>query len=184
MENMDTLIIDRLGEHQRKVDFILSNMENKHLSRRKISYLSVSIAACIAIIVAISPLLFKRNSLADIMIPAPSFTEYRGGDGYEKIEALIEKGNYNEALSLVDAELNKKALEFGAIMAADMSEEEKEYISALYNNDREELLWSKIYLLVKLEKERDLATCCDNYLKNMSFQAYRYEVEEILKIIK
>ncbi len=186
MENIDTLIINRLGEHQRKVDFISYNLEHKRIIRsplRKISYLSVSIAACIAILFAASPLLFKSNSLSDITVSAPSFTEYRG-DGFEEIESLIKECNYIKALSLVDAELNKNANEIGAIMSADMSEEERQYTLALYNNGKKELLWSKIYLLVKLKKENDLELCCENYLRNSSFQAHRDDVEEILKIIK
>lgn len=187
MENIDTLIIDRLGEHQRKVGFVQSNLENRNnirFSFGKAGYTIMSIAACITIIFAIFPLLFKNNSLSDITVSAPSFTEYRSGYGFEEIELLIKKGNYNKALSLVDAELNKNAMEVGAIMAADMNEEEKGYMLALYNNDKEELLWSKIYLLVKLEKEKDLELCCENYLKTSSFLTHRDEVEEILEIIK
>lgn len=186
MKNIDDLIVDRLGEHHRKLDFISKNMEvkkNKHFQLRKISYPLISIAACIAIMIVISPSLFRGNSISSISISDPSFTEFRG-DGFEKIVSLIDEENYVEALPLIDEELNKVIVEIESIKSADMSEEEKVYVLALYDVCNEELLWTKIYLLVKLEKEMDLRLCCNNYLKNNSFQAYRAEVKKILKQIR
>ena len=81
-------------------------------------------------------------------------------------------------------EIDKVIEEIDSIKSADMSEEENEYTLTLYDVSKEELLWAKIYLLVKLEKEKELGLCCDNYLENSSFQEYRGEVEKILEQIR
>lgn len=183
----NSLIISRLGENLKKKEFISRNIEKKqkkiysfHINRYAITY----IAACITTIIVISTLMFNNSSpCSSISISEPSFTEFRGG-GFEKIESLIKENKYDKALPLVDIELNYIKEEIKYFTSADMSEEEKKYIHELYNNEIEELLWCKIFLLVKLEKVEILELCCNEYIKNCQFQTHRKEVEHIIKIIK
>lgn len=186
MENIDNLIINRLGEHKRKVDFIEKNINSRrenHFSLRRYSYLILSAAACVAIILAISPMLFKSNSVSDLTLTPPSFAEYRGSS-LNKIEFLLNNEQYMDALSTVDFELVELDKDIEFLYSAEMSEEEKIFSISLYNEEKEELMWSKIYLLVKLNREDDLRVSCQNYLKNSDFKKYDSEVDMILKKIQ
>lgn len=186
MENIDNLIIERLGEHQRKVAFISAQLKNEQVKRspfRKTVYAIGVIAACCAILFVVSPLLFKGNSISDMQVETPSFMEYRGS-GYEKIENLINENEYSGALEVVDHELAEIEEELSSFMSTEISEEEKIYMTTLCNDKKEELLWCKIYLLMKLGRIHDLKTYCNSYLNNNDFQAHREDVKLILKKIK
>lgn len=183
MENIDKLIVIRLGEHQRKTDFINASLiKKKHNNPLlRINYIVASVAASIAIIFAVSPALFHRNSDADFPISAPVFTEYRG-DGYHRIEQLINDGDYNDALLLIDENLNSIEAEIKDISySTDTDKEEQTYLFSLYNVYKEELLWCKIYLLFKLNDKKGLKESCNNYLGNSTFIAHRDEVMKILQ---
>ncbi|MCM1140934.1 MAG: hypothetical protein NC453_20380 [Muribaculum sp.] len=184
MDNIDNLIIDRLGERQRKIDFITRNYEKKASLKswqRKV-YVIMSVAACAALIFTISPLLLKQNSVSDISISAPSFDQYRGAGGKD-IELLIETGNFEEALIQVNSELEMCETELSVLAADEVSSEEKKYITTLHIIDKDELLWCKIYLLVKLGKKSDIEKMCDNYLKDNRLTIHREEVKQLLKKI-
>lgn len=186
MENIDALIINRLGEHQRKVDFINRNI-NRHRSAdfsfKEIGYTVLSVAACLAIVFAVSPMLFKSNNISNISVTAPSFTEYRG-TSLNNIESLIYSGRYESALLLVNSELTDIKSELEEISLSDMSEDEKFYMTTLCSENKEELIWSKIYLLVKLDRKNDLKNACQNYLDNKEFTRHESEVKNILKEIQ
>lgn len=186
MENIDALIINRLGEHQRKVDFISRNI-NRHrgtdFSFKRIGYTVLSVAACLAIIFAISPMHFKSNNISDISVTAPSFTEYRGSS-FIDIENKINSGLYEDALSSVNSELLELENELQNMSPIEMDEAEKFYTTALYEAEQEELMWSKIYILIKLDRKDELKTACQNYLNNNNFDKHLPEVNNILKEIQ
>ena len=186
MENIDTLIINRLGENQRKIDFINRNLNRRNktnLSFKKISYTVFSVAACIAILFAIFPQVFKGNDISSISVTAPSFSEYRGS-AFNNIESLISGGRYDDALLSVNQELNALEKELRGMSLIEVSEDEESYMITLYECEKEELMWSKIYLLVKLGKKEELSTLCNNYLNNNNFAKHKSEVKNILKKIQ
>lgn len=186
MDNIDALITNRLGEHQRKIDFINRNLNRRNktdLSFKKISYTVLFVAACLAIVLAVSPMLLKNNSISDISISTPSFTEYRG-TSLNNIESLINSGQYERALLLVNSELTDINNELEKIFSADMSEDEKFYMTSLYRGEKGELIWSKIFLLVKLDRTDELKHNCQSYLNDNDFTKHRSEVENILKKIQ
>lgn len=183
MENIDSLIINRLGEHQRKVDFINRNINGRSetfFSFKKVSYTALSVAACLAIVFVVSPMLFTNNDISNIAVTVPSFSDYRGTSFYN-IESLISSGRYEDALSAVSLELTAVEKELQEISSTEMGDDEESYIIALYNVEKEELMWSKIYLLVKLNRKDDLKHACQNYLNNSNFVKYKSEVEKIFK---
>lgn len=186
MENIDNIIINRLGEHQRKVDFIKRNVST-HSSHtfniRKFTYTLVCAAACVALFFVISPFLSKNNSVSDISVSSPSFSEFRGA-GVKEIETLLSSGQNEEALTVVNKELDELYTEVNSLSTAEMSEEENTYMSSLYSMEIEELMWTKIYLLLKLNKAAELKDACKNYLNNSTFTAHKSEVEKILKKIQ
>ncbi len=186
MNNIDSLIIRRLGEHQRKVDFINSNMKTQQSKSNlfhKMVPAILSVAACAIILLTIFPQIFMNDSFPEISISAPEFSEYRG-NGYDSIAAAIRSGNYTEALSLVDGALLDTEVELALLSLADEANKENEYLIALYNETNENLLWCKIFLLVNLERKDDLVASRDKYLKNSSFTMHRAEVKKILEKFK
>lgn len=186
MDSLDLLIIDRLGEHKRKADFISRNLRERcgnHIPYAKIVYAILSVAACLVIAMAISPLLFNGGSLQRISITEPSFTGYRG-NGYNRIETAINDGNYDAALSMVEVALSETERKIDVLSDAASGDEETEYLTALANDEKEQLLWAKIYLSVKLNKKDTLITACHKYLDNSMFYVHKKEVEHILKIIE
>lgn len=187
MENFDALIIDRLGEHQRKLDFIQENLRTERRRRpsfRKVGYAIMAAAACLAIIFVVSPMLFKSDSLSELSISVPSLSEYRGSQGSDQLIMLMENGNYTQALSAVNSALTENDREIRALSDSGMNGAEQEYMMELYNAEREELLWSRIYILVKLERVDDLKANCLYYLNDKSLREHKAEVETILSKIR
>lgn len=186
MENIDTLIINRLGEHQRKVDFIncyFNRRSNTMMSFKKISYSLLSIAACLAIVAFISPILFNSDNFSNLKIPMPSFQEYRGTT-FRNIELHINNEQYEDALSSINLELIDVESELRDISSIEMSEDEEAYLTSLYRGEQEELIWSKIYVLAKLGKKNQLKDTCIKYLHNNDFRQYKSDVENILSKIQ
>lgn len=185
MENMDTLIINRLGEHQRKVDFINRKLRRNGtiFSFKKINYTVLSVAACLAILFAVSPMLFKNKNIPDISVTTPSFTEYRGYS-FNEIEDKINSGLYEDALLSINSELLELENELQNMSTIEMDETERSYTTALYEAEQEELIWSKIYLLIKLGRKDDLEIACHSYLNNSNFSKHLLEVKNILKEIQ
>jgi len=186
MDNIDTVIIERLGERQRKVDFIARNIDDiksKRFSWGKTAYTIMSVAACFALIVAVTTILFRSDSISDMDVAVPSFEEYRGA-GCDEIERLINTGDYEIALAKVESELKGCGSEFETIESEGGSDEEIEYMKALYAEGRDELIWCKIYLLVKLDKKSELKIACRNYLEDGELTVHKIEVEQILEKIK
>ena len=185
MEYIDNIIINRLGERQRKVDFINKNIRRRNgmnYSFRRIGYTMVSVAACAVIIFVMSPILFKSHSISDTPMATPSFTEHRG-TGNNEIESLLSSEKNQEALLVVNRELDELKREIQSLPLSEMSEEEKRYTTDLYEGKLEELLWCKIYLLVKLDRKDDLRDACRNYLINSNFSLHKTEVESIMERI-
>ena len=185
MDNVDTLIIERLGEHQRKVDFVVKNMKKNGPNRHafgKSTYVILSVAACLALILAVSPI-FKDNSIADMAIPSPAFDGYRGS-GDNDIERLINDGDYEKALVEVQKELTILDHELTTFDTPKASSEESEYIKSLYISEKDELLWCKIYILVRLDKKSEVENVCLNYLDDAELTAHRKDVERTLKEIQ
>lgn len=186
MDNLDTLIINRLGEYQRKIDFINKNIRKrseKILLFKKVSYTVLSVAACLVVLFAISPMVFKSNDISSISVTVPSFSEYRGST-FNNIESLISNGRYEDALSSVNLELSALEKEIREMSLTEMGGDEESYLITLYEGEKEELMWSKIYLLVKLGKKDELSTTCNNYLNYSSFAKHRSDVKNILKKIQ
>lgn len=184
MEDIDNLIIARLGEHNRKTDFIQRNLRTqsfRHFSLRKTVYIGMSIAACL-VIFAVSTFIFKGNSLSDISMETPTFNQFRNG-GSNNITSLIEQGEYTKALPIVEFKITETDEEIAHIKSVELSPEEEDYLLDLYLEEKEELLWSKIYLLVKLEKKDELKISCREYLSNKNFKSHVGSINKILEKI-
>lgn len=54
----------------------------------------------------------------------------------------------------------------------------------LERQNLEDLIWTKIYLLVRSGDEDGVLKTCELYMENADFQAYRSDVENILKKIR
>lgn len=186
MENIDDIIITRLGEHQRKSDFIRQRLERVENTPRftinKSTYVIISAVACLAILFAISPMLLKSGSLLDMTIAEPSFSEYRGGSS--QIESLLNEKEYVRALSLVESDLTQLEKDMSSMDVTEMVEDESEYLLMQYNVEREELLWCRIYLLTKLDRKDDLQSACQDYFNDIDLQEHRKDVEKILEKFK
>lgn len=184
MENIDITIIERLGEHQRKAEFIHRNLEKKE--RRpfyvpKASYVIISIAACIALLIAVSPMLFQNDELSNLSVMTPSFTEFRSGSSHQ-LESLIMDGEYSQALTIVKSELSEIDKDLDSINRTNPSDEDI-YLLKLFKDSKEELEWCKIYLLLKLENKEELEICCQEYLNNTELHIHDDDAKKILKKI-
>lgn len=183
METTDTLIIQRLGEYQRKREFITRNLNqqrNVWETPKRVFYYLAAAAACIAVAVAVLPGLLGSNSLSSLNLAEPSFSEYRGGGQYSDIAQAIEANEFDKALSLTNSTIAEVEAEQAAIIATEDGDEEKEYLLALGSESLDELYWTKIYLLAKLGKKDALRQCCANYLDVNQFGRHCEEVQKIL----
>ena len=156
MDN-DTLITQRLGELKRKQDFTARQLAQTKKGTHIMPW--VSAAAAVLILAIIASVTIFRNPFDGIVLDAPDFTEYRGSQASE-IEYCIQAGDWSSALAATEAELG----ELRPFSADGIADEEREYLDALYKNRLEELQWTRIYLLVKLEDREAVLDACDTYL--------------------
>lgn len=156
MEQNDNIIIERLGELRRKQDFTSAMMAE---TRRTRTMPWVSAAAAVLVLAVIVSVTMMRSPFDGIALPEPDLTEYRGSQASE-IQYSIEAGDWLSALEATEAELDS----LRPFDAQGLSDDERDYLDALYNTRLEELQWTRIYLLVKLDKRDDIRQASGQYL--------------------
>lgn len=181
----DALIVARLGEHQRKIERL---NQIRQSGRKRIGtaawYWVASAVACVAIVFALVPGLLRDDTLSTLNLEQPSLQEYRGS-ACNAIESAMDSGNYKVALELTESAITASEFEIKEYQSVNSSNsQESEYMMMLERQNLEDLIWTKIYLLVRSGDEDGVLKTCELYMENADFQVYRTDVENILMKIK
>lgn len=180
----DALIVARLGEHQRKIERFNEIRAGRKRFGNAVWYGLVSAVACVAIVFALVPGLLRDDTLSTLNLEQPSLQEYRGSAG-NAIESAMDSGNYKLALELTESAITASEREIKEYQSINSdNSQESEYMMMLERQNLEDLIWTKIYLLVRSGDEDSVLKTCELYMENADFQAYRSDVENILKKIR
>lgn len=185
MDN-DKLIIERLGEHKRKLNILekfLNSRNDKRRTIHKVLLSSMAAAAVIALILLLAPSIFAPSPLDSLHLQQPQLAQYRGADIFDDIEKDIASGNYSHALELADQARITYQSELERACECEPTDEVKYQIS-LYNAYLEDIAWTQIYLFYMTKDKDALTASCEAYLKHPDYQEYRAQVENILLILQ
>ena len=107
--DVDKLIVSRLGERQRKLERIGAMEKAAERGRKRnmsILYTAISIAACIALVAIVNP--FANDNRRDFAMTRPDFSTFRAAlPELVQVEAFIDAGEYYKALDLVEVKLKE-----------------------------------------------------------------------------
>lgn len=185
MENLDSIIIQRLGEHHRKSEFIKRHNSSHHKYNllRPISYGVISAAACIAIIMFFSPHLFKPDPFSNISISEHVFDGYRSASE-KQIEDAIQSCDFETALHLTNLSIEKSEKEINYLTSLNKTDSETEFLIIVETENLEYLYQKKFHILIKLKKKDEFIATCNKYLSANYLYAFKDEIRVILEKIK
>lgn len=115
---------------------------------------------------------------------SPSNIDYsitRGGDNYIKIEQLLSKGNYQEAMKEIAREESAVAKQ-KIVTDSIADDEQREYEIKVYTIDMEILCWLKINALIGLGKHNDALLLLNKLRKEDG--VFKEKADSLYHIIK
>ncbi len=178
--SLDSLIAQRLGERQRKLDR-LEQMRQSYASRRPRAWVyTFMVAAAIALVALLVVPWVSRPTLSSMELTAPQFEEFRGTTT-DNITPAIESGELVQALAITEEALEQSELEIRSLRS--LSDESVEYMLALERERYQELLWAKFYILARLDRRDQARATLQTYVKQKSRPAHYQEAKELLKKI-
>lgn len=180
-------IVSRLGARQQKLEQMAAWEQTRHKAKIRPIYIISAVAACIVVVLLISPLWKTSTSpLDELGIGAPTLTEYRAASPeMTEINRLIKEENYVAALTKTEHALKNSDEMLGDLISvAEMSDDEDiwydvelEYVA------NSELRWTYIYLLVRTENYKKARKELKRYLRDKDCE-HRTEAEALMKKIK
>lgn len=185
--NVDKLIIDRLGERQRKVER-MDVFEKASARGRKrnmsILYTAISIAACIALVAIVNP--FANDNRRDFAMTRPDFSTFRAAlPELVQVEAFIDAGEYYKALDLVEVKLKESDKNIKYAEKEPMFDDEEwmyEYKAEKLLNA--ELRWTYIFLLVMVECDHTAVKQLKRYLKDEEYCLHIEDAKDMLEALR
>ena len=184
---VDKMIVDRLGERQRKLDRMsawekaASGGQKRNL---RLLYAAISVAACIALVVIVNP--FAAGDRRAFTMEKPDFSTFRAAlPELSQVEQLIDAGEYYKALDIVEAKLeasDKKVKNAEKEPLYDDEEWMYEYKAEKLLNA--ELRWTYIYLLVMVECDRTAVKELKKYLEDEEFCLHKKDADAMMRALK
>ena len=185
--DVDKLIVGRLGERQRKMERIGAMEKAAARERRRIQsilYTAISIAACVALVVIVNP--FANYNRMDFAMTRPGFSTFRAAlPELVQVEAFIDAGEYYKALDLVEVKLKESDKNIKYAEKEPMLDDEEwmyEYRSEKLLNG--ELRWTYIYLLLIVDSENTAVKELKRYMKDEEFCLHMEEAKDMLEALR
>ena len=182
-DEVERLVIDRLGKRQEKLDRI-AQWESAAKHRVRALYAVISAAACLAIVFVTTDLFRDNGNVIDELgIQAPRMEVFRSAaPEFMAVEKYMAEGEYYKALDVAEVALKKsdktvKTYEKESLWGDEEWEYEYKY-ERLMNS---EMRWAYIYLLVLADCERDAVKELKKYLQDMDFCQHKGEAESMLR---
>lgn len=190
------MIVDRLGERQRKLDRMSAWEKAASVGQKRnlrLLYAAISVAACIALVVVVNPFLnggvmSGGTSVINgtMEMKRPDFSTFRAAlPELLQVEQLIDAGEYYKALDIVEAKLeasDKKVKKAEKEPLYDDEEWMYEYKAEKLLNA--ELRWTYIYLLVMVECDRTAVKELKKYLEDEEFCLHKKDADAMMRALK
>ncbi len=187
--DVDRMIVGRLGERRRKLDKVTGWEKASERGGKRglyMLYTAVSIAACIALLVVVNPFTGSGSQHSAIAMKKPDFSNFRAAlPELVQVEKLIDAGEYYRALDIVEEKLEDSD---GNIKYAEkeplFDDEEWLYEYRAEKLLNAELRWTYIYLLVMVECDHSAIKELKKYLKDEEFCLHREEAMGMLDALR
>lgn len=184
------LIAERLGERKRKLQRMAemekcSTVEKRPPLRRTI-FLSAA-AVLLAAMIAYPVYRAQMSPLDRLDIAEPQLTEFRAANAdLSELAALVDSKDYRAA-----ADRAKKAMERSDLSVKELDglgiesgDDEMMYEEELEKTANSELRWTYIYILLRLNNEKEARRQLKIYLKDKRYATHRKEATALLEEIK
>lgn len=190
MDNLDLLIVERLGERDRKIKRI--EKWNTYNSGLKTTYAVISVlsvAAC----------------LAFVFLVASPWTDNESGDNINDLDISLDRNYFRSAdseMKEVMGSIDKKQYEIAIQQCKELLEqsdiilsqlesnkpnvmdEEQEYELEMQKAENEEIRWTYIFLLVKNNEATEALEHLDRYIEGSNRSAHMDEALALREKIK
>lgn len=193
--DVDKLIVGRLGERQRKMERIGAMEKAAARERRRkqsILYTAISIAACVALVVIVNPFAgsdvqqVAEDNRRGLAVARPDFSTFRAAlPELVQVEGFIDAGEYYKALDLVEVKLKESDKNIKYAEKEPMFDDEEwmyEYRSEKLLNG--ELRWTYIYLLLMVDSENTAVKELKRYMKDEEFCLHMEEAKDMLEALR
>lgn len=181
---LNALIIQRLGLQQKKKEQMAAWERRVAHRRLRLPLYSVAAAAVLTGVLLVSPLLAPDAKLADSLTsPTAEFEVFRSASPQEQdIVALIDKGDYEQALSLCREQLrgSDTVIEQWQQAVQDSLTEELQYERECEWMRNEQLRWTLIYLLARTGREDEATQEIRLYLQRYPTGIHQSEARDLL----
>lgn len=187
-DELTSRIADRLGQRQQKLEQMAEWERQARPARLKSLYLTVAIAACIAVVFVFSPFKSDVSPLDELGIESPTLTGYRAATPeLAMIEQMISENRFEEALQETERLLKNSDMaveEFGQTPEIWGDDEEATYEMELLFVQNQELRWAHVYLLIRLNQNKKARKELKRYLDYPDFCEHETEARLLLKKLK
>lgn len=186
---LSAIIIDRLGERQKKIDRMEEWERKKSFGPRilRTAYMVAAVAACIFAVWVLYPVQNKNMEILENLGIVYSQTEFRAASqDLAEISNMIESKKYDDALVKTRDLLSRSDLvidEFDGV-GFEWNDEELMYAMEEEQLANSELRWTYIYLLVCTGDRREAIKQLTIYLKQKEFCEHEVEAKKLLKELK
>ena len=186
---LSAIIIDRLGERQKKIDRMEEWKRKKSFRPRilRTAYMVAAVAACIFAVWVFYPVQNKNMEMLENLGIVYSQTEFRAASqDFAEISNMIESKKYDDALVKTRDLLSQSDLvidEFDGV-GFEWNDEELMYAMEEEQLANCELRWTYIYLLVCTGERREAIKQLKIYLKQKEFCEHEVEAKRLLKELK
>lgn len=187
-DGLDSRIVERLGERNRKLESIAAWERKSAKGRYSLYslYSAVAVAACVALAVMVAPFGNGAGNVIDELgIEQPRFGSLRAASvELAEVERLLDEGLLYEALDMNMALLKESDKEVKAMENEPLFDDEEwmyEYQALkMYNA---ELRWNYIYLLVLVDCERDAVKELKKYMRELEYCTHYNDAVRMLRAL-
>lgn len=186
---LSAIIIDRLGERQKKIDR-MEELNRKYSSKSTAlhyTYIAATVAACILAVWVLYPVQNKNMEMLENLGIVYSQNEFRAASqDLAEISNMIESKKYDDALVKTRDLLSHSDLvidEFDGV-GFEWNDEELMYAMEEEQLANSELRWTYIYLLVCTGERCEAIKQLNIYLKQKEFCEHEVEAKKLLKELK
>lgn len=174
---LEDRIIDRLKRNEEMRQRIADMEQASETQSRPIatwsiphSAIALSLAACLAIVIYVAPWATKtveQSPLDALDIALPTLTEYRAGSATSaEIDSLMSAQQYETSLALIERALVLADEELATLKESnsDGTDETILYEEELMEAHHYQLQWMRIYVLVRLERNKEAISALTQYV--------------------
>lgn len=188
-DNLSAIIIDRLGERQRKIECMKEWDKSFSSGSRTLRYVYIvaTVAACVLLVWTVFPAQDRNMEMLENLGITYSQTEFRAASqDMAEISDMIESKNYDDALVKTKNLLSRSDLVIDEFEDVGYLWDDEELMYSMKEEllANSELRWTYIYLLVCTGDRKEAQKQLKVYLKQKEYCEHEAEARKLLKELK